>query len=134
MTRVDARPLLAVAGGSAADIAARLGVTQRTVERWKAEGLSERQADNVAVALGLHPFEIWPELLEAELARQEELERERRRQRQERQREYQAAYRERNRESARRYARAYYRRNRAAFIAQVNEARRQRRATQRATA
>lgn len=31
------------------------------VARWAANGLSERQADELAVFLGRHPGEIWPQ-------------------------------------------------------------------------
>lgn len=37
----------------------RLGVTRRTVERWRKRGLTERSADEAAVALGRHPLNIW---------------------------------------------------------------------------
>jgi len=43
------------------DGAARaLGVSLRTVTRYKAHGIGWRRADELAVHLGLHPAEIWP--------------------------------------------------------------------------
>ncbi len=52
--------------GDAAKIAAATGVDRMTAHRWiVAGGLSELQADRCAIALGLHPGEIWPEWWEA---------------------------------------------------------------------
>ncbi len=55
-------PLEAAAGHpSAAALALRLGVTRRTVNRWRRAGaVPARHADTVAVRLGHHPAEIWP--------------------------------------------------------------------------
>jgi len=39
-----------------------LGFSDRQVYRWRTAGLSERAADRVAVALGVHPSAIWGEL------------------------------------------------------------------------
>lgn len=47
------------AGGSTA-LALSLGVARRQVQRWAHRGLTVAQADVAAVALGLHPAEIWP--------------------------------------------------------------------------
>ncbi|MFN0090128.1 MAG: MerR family transcriptional regulator [Acidimicrobiales bacterium] len=46
---------------SAGRLADRLGVTARTVHRWRAEGLSDLQADRAAIAVGLHPALVWPD-------------------------------------------------------------------------
>jgi len=40
-------------------IAAQLGVTARTVWRWRRTGLTDRQADRAAIAAGWHPGAIW---------------------------------------------------------------------------
>ena len=40
--------------------AARLGISTRTVWRWHHTGLSDTQADTIAVTLGYHPANIWP--------------------------------------------------------------------------
>ena len=40
-------------------IAARLGVSTRTVWRWRASGLTADQADRAAIAAGWHPVSIW---------------------------------------------------------------------------
>lgn len=42
-------------------VAAQVGVTRRTVDRWNREGMSEATADRVACALGHHPVTLWPE-------------------------------------------------------------------------
>lgn len=42
-------------------IAEQFDVTKRTVQRWRRFGLSERQADLLAVQEGLHPLSVWPE-------------------------------------------------------------------------
>lgn len=63
-------------------LAERIGVTRRTIARWRGQGLSIIQADRVATALHRHPMELWPtwledRLAEAEVAEQERLERRR---------------------------------------------------------
>lgn len=40
-------------------IHAALGITKRTLYKWRERGLSDRQADHAAVALGLHPSNVW---------------------------------------------------------------------------
>ena len=40
-------------------IAARLGVSTRTVWRWRAGGLTVDQADRAAIAAGWHPGTVW---------------------------------------------------------------------------
>lgn len=43
-----------------AQLAPRIGVSERTVARWRAAGgLSVGQADRAAVAAGTHPAVIW---------------------------------------------------------------------------
>lgn len=48
-------------GVTVEDIATRLGVTARSVHRYRAEGLSLDAADRLATANGLHPCHLWPE-------------------------------------------------------------------------
>lgn len=43
------------------DVAALVGVSTRTVHRWQRNGLTDTQADRAAVALGLHPANVWPD-------------------------------------------------------------------------
>lgn len=60
--RFDFEPLAQAAGSpSGLALARRLGVTDRTIWRWKAEGLSDHQADRAACALGRHPVSVWPD-------------------------------------------------------------------------
>lgn len=55
-------PLTSALGKPPAGIlAARLGVSRRTVCRWKRQGLTECQADQAAVRAGLHPGIVWSE-------------------------------------------------------------------------
>lgn len=49
-------------------LAARVGVTARTLHRWRLDGLSEENADRCSVALGLIAYELWPEMLDAAVA------------------------------------------------------------------
>lgn len=51
----------ACANPSAGVLAARLGVSTRTIWRWRHSGLSDAQADHIAVALDYHPAIIWPD-------------------------------------------------------------------------
>jgi hypothetical protein len=44
-----------------AALAAQLGITHRMAQRLLAEGLSERQADHYACAIGRNPVNVWPE-------------------------------------------------------------------------
>lgn len=44
---------------TAVDLAEEVGVSQRQVHRWRAQGLSWMVADRVAVALGTHPAIVW---------------------------------------------------------------------------
>lgn len=58
----DPAPILdRFAGMSAAEIAELLGVTPRTVSRWRNGGTIEpATADRLACYLGMHPVEMWP--------------------------------------------------------------------------
>ena len=49
----------AMGGLSTREMASRLNVSQRTIQRWLVEGLTFDQADSAAVSLGKHPIEIW---------------------------------------------------------------------------
>ena len=44
-----------------AAIAEQLGISHVMAQRLNAEGLSDRQADKYAIAIGHHPSAIWPE-------------------------------------------------------------------------
>ncbi|NNF70332.1 MAG: helix-turn-helix domain-containing protein [Acidimicrobiia bacterium] len=60
LVRWPLAPLLASAGNPpVAQLARQVGVATRTVWRWQLRGLTDTQADRAAVALGLHPANIW---------------------------------------------------------------------------
>lgn len=63
---LPAAPLLAEFGGNACATARAVGVTVRAVERWKSGGLSALQADRAAIAIGIHPANLWPDWLTIE--------------------------------------------------------------------
>lgn len=44
---------------SAGDTADLLGVSVRSLHRWRRTGLTERQADVLAIRAGSHPGELW---------------------------------------------------------------------------
>lgn len=52
---------LLVSGSCGLATARALGVHPRQVYRWRAGGVTWAQADELAVAVGLHPAEVWPE-------------------------------------------------------------------------
>jgi hypothetical protein len=41
------------------DVAEAVGVSSKTVQRWKVDGLSWSVADRAAVAVGAHPATVW---------------------------------------------------------------------------
>lgn len=45
-------------------VARRLGVDVNTVHRYRKHGVSHNIADRIAIQLGLHPAEIWPNYYE----------------------------------------------------------------------
>lgn len=56
------QPLFEAAGTSDyTELAYLTGFTARTIHRWTAAGISDNNADRAAIALGLHPYTIWPE-------------------------------------------------------------------------
>ena len=62
MRRFPVEPLLERANcPNLVQLAHRLGYDRARVAAYRSRGLSERQADHVAVALGFHPIEIWPD-------------------------------------------------------------------------
>ena len=52
--------VLAHCGANRSELARRVGVTRRTVCRWQHVGLGARRANDAAVAVGLHPCNVWP--------------------------------------------------------------------------
>lgn len=57
-------PLITLTRMSHGEIAAAVGITSSGVQRWSTRGITERRADQVAVALGFSPYEVWPEMLD----------------------------------------------------------------------
>jgi hypothetical protein len=96
---------LAVATGTDTNgqIADLLGVTRRTIQRAKRDGLSLHQAYEWCDRLRLHPFELWPELTDAALEAEAERRRQRKREAQRRYRAKNPDYRARQAEYRRRY-------------------------------
>ena len=45
--------------GGLAELARRTGEHPRQVQRWKHRGIPLERADSMAIALGLHPAEVW---------------------------------------------------------------------------
>lgn len=43
------------------NLAELVGVTRETVQRWARDGVPAKQVDAVAIAVGSHPVELWPE-------------------------------------------------------------------------
>lgn len=64
-SRWDGTMLIVVTGDSPAAIAAAVGASERTVQRWVEEGVPDAVSDIVAVRLDLHPEWIWPGWIEA---------------------------------------------------------------------
>ena len=44
-------------------LADKIGVAHSTIGKWRERGMEEHNADAVATALGLHPWQLWPEML-----------------------------------------------------------------------
>jgi hypothetical protein len=57
---LPAAPLLDRLSGTVPEIAQALGVSDRTIQRWRATGIDPYLADQIAIKhLGMHPWEIW---------------------------------------------------------------------------
>jgi hypothetical protein len=65
MTSYDPTPILArfPADASSQEVASYLDVSQSLIRYWRCgrRRLSEETADRIAIRLGLHPLNIWPE-------------------------------------------------------------------------
>jgi hypothetical protein len=46
------------------DLSRRTGYPLRTIQRWKTSGIPRYSADELAVRLGVHPANIWPQWIE----------------------------------------------------------------------
>lgn len=58
--RISVEPLV-VRYGNGSALARALGCAHEQVSRWRSNGLPLDAADRLAVALGLHPVEVWPD-------------------------------------------------------------------------
>lgn len=58
---LDPEPLLRLVPGSTREQARLMGVSDRSVCRWRSgfHGVHPKVADEVAVRLGFHPAEVW---------------------------------------------------------------------------
>ena len=60
--RLPIGPLLVAAGTCTySDLARQTGRHLRSVQRWRANGLSVTAADELATAIGCHPVTVWGE-------------------------------------------------------------------------
>lgn len=57
--RLDFEPLALEAHMTNGNLAALLGVSARTIYRWKKHGVPAKQADRAAISIGSHPAYIW---------------------------------------------------------------------------
>lgn len=115
-TFVAYEPLEAFLGGNAGTQAEHLGVTARTIHRWKQQGIRRRVAEQLAERFSLHPYELWTELLDIDLAEAEQTEAERR----ERKNAYRRAHYRRNRDRELAERRRYYAENRDRILAKTS--------------
>lgn len=60
--RLPAEPLYRAVGAESMKTTARaLNVNIRQLYRWNAYGIDQWRADRLAIGLGLHPAEVWPD-------------------------------------------------------------------------
>lgn len=62
--RYDLAPLAAAAGLPLPALGRALGIHGSQWKQAREQGVGERAADHYAVRLGLHPIEVWPELVD----------------------------------------------------------------------
>lgn len=62
--RYDLEPLATAMGCTLAAACRRLGVSGSTMQEYRRDGVTEKVADRVAVKAGLHPYEVWPEMVD----------------------------------------------------------------------
>jgi hypothetical protein len=66
--RLDFSPLERLVGGSAAELAEQLGVTARTVQRYRRYGVPVAHADNMCCHAGVLPVEAWPDWYDIQIS------------------------------------------------------------------
>jgi hypothetical protein len=77
MKRYPLAPLLALTRSpetglrmSNGELGDLLGLSACAVQKWQTAGLTDRRADQAAVALGFDPYTVWPELMDELIASQ----------------------------------------------------------------
>lgn len=65
--RLPLDPLVRMYGG-VSTLAMALGRHRRQVSEWQNNGIPVLSADRVAVSLGMHPIEVWPDWYEVDTA------------------------------------------------------------------
>jgi hypothetical protein len=63
--RYPIAPLLALMSGTPREALARLKVSGSTQQEYLTRGVSELVADRLAIRAGLHPYVVWPEMVDA---------------------------------------------------------------------
>jgi hypothetical protein len=53
--------------GSVSMLARALGRRREQVSKWHTNGVPIMSADNLAISLGMHPIEVWPDWYEIEV-------------------------------------------------------------------
>ena len=57
-------PLDHVSCNNLCDLSRRSGYPLRTIQRWKTSGIPLYSADRLAIRLGVHPANIWPDWID----------------------------------------------------------------------
>jgi len=63
-------PLAAAMGMSENGAARALGLSGSSYKQYRSAGVSELVGDRLAVRAGLHPYEVWPEMVDAAITRE----------------------------------------------------------------
>ena len=53
---------------TARQVAELLGASMQSIQRYKNDGIPRSKADQLAIAMDLHPCAIWPDFYEREMA------------------------------------------------------------------
>ena len=64
MTLYPLEPLAEALGIERSALARRLGISGSTWKQYRDQGVTEKVADRLAVRAGLHPSEVWPEIVD----------------------------------------------------------------------
>lgn len=129
VTRYPLQPLLDTAGLNASHSVKALGLGGPEYRKYRDEGMTREVAERKALRVGLHPYEVWPEMVEHDLLEAQHAENARKERRRQYRRDYYLANRERelerqrerdraDAEVKRRYQRWYYQANRERLLEQ----------------